>query len=114
MTVTPDPFAVAERILQALDTLGVRGTIGGSIASSLAGEPRSTIDIDIVAALGSEHAEPLAAALAPAFYVDAAAITRAIAARGTVNLIEHATQIKVDIFVASSSLSARGIKGRRT
>jgi hypothetical protein len=34
----------------ALDALGIVHTIGGSIASSIAGEPRSTIDIDIVAA----------------------------------------------------------------
>jgi hypothetical protein len=35
----------------ALDALGIVHTIGDSIASSIAGEPRSTIDIDIVAAV---------------------------------------------------------------
>ncbi|MBA3949862.1 MAG: hypothetical protein H0X44_07955, partial [Acidobacteria bacterium] len=47
---------------RALDNLGVVHTIGGSIASSFAGEPRSTIDIDIVAAIEEHHVEALAAA----------------------------------------------------
>jgi hypothetical protein len=43
--MTPDPIAVAAFVLQHLETLGVAATIGGSIPSSFAGEPRSTIDI---------------------------------------------------------------------
>ncbi len=43
-----DPLAVAIRIARAFDAIGARHTIGGSIAASFAGEPRSTIDIDFV------------------------------------------------------------------
>src|SRR5690606_41013193 len=58
-----DPIAVALEAAGALEALGIRYTIGGSIASSIAGEPRSTVDIDIVAALEETHARPLAALL---------------------------------------------------
>jgi hypothetical protein len=44
-------------------------TIGGSIAASFAGEPRSSIDIDIVVALDGSAVPDLVAALASDFYV---------------------------------------------
>lgn len=62
-----DPIAVALRVTAVLDALGVGHTIGGSIASSVAGEPRSTIDIDVVAALEQSHVGPLVEALVDEF-----------------------------------------------
>ena len=103
MTDALDPIGVALLVTQALDRLGVVHTIGGSIASSLAGEPRSTIDIDIVAAVEAEHVVPLVAALEPQFYIDAVAFARAIADRRSVNLIHHDTQVKIDVFVAGGT-----------
>ena len=44
MTVGVDPIEVALFLARALDALGIVHTIGGSIASSIAGEPRSTVD----------------------------------------------------------------------
>jgi hypothetical protein len=51
VTVPIDPIAIALAVARVLDALGVVHTIGGSIASSFAGEPRSTVDIDFIAAL---------------------------------------------------------------
>ena len=59
MTDTIDPIAVARSVTGTLDSLGVVNTIGGSIASSFAGEPRSTIDIDVVAAIEDRHVPSL-------------------------------------------------------
>jgi hypothetical protein len=94
---------VALRVTQALDRLGVLHTIGGSIASSVAGEPRSTLDVDVVAALEPAHIEPLVASLAGEFYIDAEALRRAVTERRSANLIHHQTQIKVDLFVAGGT-----------
>ena len=55
MTVPVDPIAVALLVTRALETLGIVHTIGGSIASSIAGEPRSTLqksDREVVPILG--------------------------------------------------------------
>lgn len=102
MTPTVDAIAVAVRVGEVLDAIGVRHTIGGSIAASFAGEPRSTIDIDFVAALDHAQVAPLVAAL-PDFYVAEEALHRAVESRGTANLIHQDSQIKVDIFVAGGT-----------
>ena len=67
MTEQVDPIAIALRIARALDALGIIHTIGGSIASSIAGEPRSTVDIDVVAALHESHVGRLVDALSNDF-----------------------------------------------
>lgn len=46
-----DPVGLALEIVGILDTLTIPYLIGGSLASSLLGEPRSTADIDLVADL---------------------------------------------------------------
>jgi len=103
VTADLDPIDVALRVTSALDALGVGHTIGGSIASSVAGEPRSTIDIDVVAALNESHIGPLIEALADEFYLDETALTRAVTEHSSANLIHHATSIKIDIFVAGGT-----------
>lgn len=112
--MTVDPIAVAVRVAQALDSLGIPHTIGGSIASSLAGEPRSTADIDFVAAMTERHVPGLVASLAAEFYVDEDALRRAVRERGTTNLIHQPTQLKIDLFVAGGTpLDAEQIARRQ-
>jgi hypothetical protein len=86
-----DHLDVALRVTGVLDDLGIAHTIGGSIASSIAGEPRSTIDIDIVAALDEPHVDRFVAALGDEFYVDEVTLRRAITDRATANLIHQDT-----------------------
>lgn len=113
MTAGIDPIETALLVVRELDALGVLHTIGGSIASSFAGEPRSTIDIDIVAALEERHVEALVAALSAEFYVDAESLRRAIRTRSSSNLIHQATQLKVDLFIAGGTpLDARQLARR--
>ena len=42
---------VARHVADVLEALAIRYTVGGSVASSLSGEPRTTLDIDIVVAM---------------------------------------------------------------
>ena len=112
---TIDPIEVALVVVGHLEALGVPHTVGGSLAASFAGEPRSTVDIDIVVGLEARHVDALVSRLSPAFYVDADAIRRAIRTRTTANVIHHATQLKVDLFVAGGTpLDARQIARRLT
>ena len=103
MTAGLDPIDVALRVTGVLDALGVAHTIGGSIASSIAGEPRSTIDIDVIAALEERHIRQLIEALEDEFYLDETALTRAVRERSTANLIHHDTSTKIDLFVAGGT-----------
>lgn len=95
-----DPLAVASLVARALEDLGVPYFVGGSLASTLHGEPRFTRDADLVAELELRHAEPLARALTGAFYVDEESIRLAIVRRGSFNAIYLATAFKVDVFVS--------------
>ena len=113
MTAAIDPIETALLVVRQLDALRIPNTIGGSIASSFAGEPRSTVDIDIVVALEERHVAPLVAELSPDFYVDPDALRRAIRTRSSSSLIHQATQVKVDLFVAGGTpLDARQLARR--
>jgi len=101
--VPVDPIETALVVSRCLDALGIPHTVGGSIASSFAGEPRSTVDIDMVAAVEERHVDALVSALSAEFYVDADALRRAVRTRSSTNLIHQATQLKVDLFVAGGT-----------
>jgi hypothetical protein len=53
----PEPIAVASLVANLLNGLGVPYVIGGSFASSVHGEPRSTNDVDMVADLRLDGAD---------------------------------------------------------
>jgi hypothetical protein len=48
-------------VMRALERMGVRHYLTGSLASSLHGEPRATNDADLVAQLNLGHLGPLQA-----------------------------------------------------
>lgn len=56
----PDPLLVVAAVASALDAISVRYVVGGSVASMLYGIPRATQDVDLVAEMKAEHAEPFA------------------------------------------------------
>lgn len=103
MTAIPEPIAVALLVADALEALGLRYTVGGSLASSMSGEPRSTLDVDMVVAIQEADIGPLVAAFGPAFYVSEEGLRRAVRDRSTANLIHHETSVKVDLFVMGST-----------
>ena len=91
-------------VIAALERAGAPYSIGGSLASSFAGEPRASLDADVVVALSSEQVSAFVNALGSNFYADEAALPRAVASGGSTNLIHHATGIRVDLFIAASAL----------
>ncbi len=96
----PDPLTVALAVAAIFERLGIRYVAGGSLASSLHGEPRSTVDIDLVADLRPAHVAPLLAALLPEHYVSEEAVQEAVRTGGSFNAIHLPTAVKVDVFVA--------------
>ena len=71
-----DAVAVAQTLAQTFEKLGIVYWIGGSMASSIHGLPRSTQDIDFVVELSEEQADDLVAALENEFYIDSRAVRR--------------------------------------
>jgi hypothetical protein len=65
-------------IVEAFEQLGVNYHIGGSVASSIHGIIRATIDADLVAELRLEHVRPLVKLLEMDYYIDEDAVRDAV------------------------------------
>jgi len=96
---SPDPVNLALIIARILERLGVRYCIGGSVASSVYGEVRTTFDVDVVADLGPDDVEALVAAVESEFHVVVETVDRAIRDRSSFNLIHEEMLVKADVFV---------------
>jgi hypothetical protein len=90
---------VALAVAQALERIGVDYALGGSVATSLQGEPRSTNDIDFAVRLTALDVEPLIKALGPDFEVDDEALLEAIGKRRSANIFHLPSMTKVDLFI---------------
>ncbi|HEX8683594.1 MAG TPA: hypothetical protein VF707_14835 [Ardenticatenaceae bacterium] len=95
----PDLVAALTPVVEALEQLRVPYLIGGSVASSVYGIARATLDVDIVAHLAPRHVQPLVERLRDTYYISEEAIHEAIARRFSFNLIHLQTMIKVDLFI---------------
>ena len=94
-----DAVTAVTPVVAEFERLGVRYYVGGSLAASVYGLSRTTLDIDLVADLTRDHAAPLTAVLQPAYYVNQQTILEAIARKSCFNLICLANSFKVDVFV---------------
>ena len=101
--IDANPWSVVAEVARVLDALGVRYAVGGSLASGVAGEPRSTVDADLVVELAPEHVDLLVAQLSARFYVPVEQLRRAVHDRLSVNLIDTTSALKVDFFVAGGT-----------
>jgi len=108
----PDALVALRPVAQALEKLGVRYYLGGSIVSSVYGTPRTTLDIDLVADLQQQHVEPLVVALRQDYYVDRAMISDAITRKSCFNVIHLHTMFKVDVFAVRDRRYDRVAAGR--
>lgn len=87
-----------------LDLLDVAWLIGGSLASSVHGEPRSTQDVDMVVDLRTRHVKPLWESLRRDYYADAHEMQVAVKEATSFNAVHFASATKVDFFVAGDDL----------
>ena len=110
----PESIAVALRVVRLLERLGVRCAIGGSIASTIHGEIRSTNDADIVAELQLKHLESFIKGLGDDFYSSEDRIREAIVSGGSFNLIALRPMFKVNVFIANGQPFETSQLDRRT
>lgn len=82
----------------AFDDLGVPWVLGGSLASSLLGEPRSTNDVDIAVRVAPAGVEPLVARVDGDYLAPLEALTDAARRHDWFNLLHHRSSFKVDLF----------------
>lgn len=112
--MTVDVLAALTPVARAFKWLGVRYYVGGSMASSVRGLPRTSIDVDVAAELLPQHVEPLVGALAGEFYVSEPRVGEAVEARRWFSAIHLATMMKVDVFVSQQRPFDRSLFDRLT
>lgn len=98
--MSADPIAVVLLLAEVFDRLGVPYLIGGSVASSILGEPRSTEDVDIFTQLDEPGLDKFANAVEKEFYLDREAAAEAIRLRSSFNMIFLDGMLKVDVFLS--------------
>lgn len=100
MSLIPaDALAAMMPVIAEFEKLGIPYYIGGSVASSLCGVPRSTLDVDLVADLRDTQVEHLVNTFRSTYYIDAGMIHDAIHRKSCFNLIHLPTSYKIDVFV---------------
>jgi hypothetical protein len=93
-----DPILVALRIADALDAVGVGYFVGGSVASSIYGEPRTTNDVDFVIDMPLGKVDEFVQLLGSDFEVDVAMLRDAVLHGRSANAFYLPTVLKIDFF----------------
>ena len=98
MNAELDVIGVAGRVAEAIESVGGRYFVGGSLASSVDGEPRPTNDIDFVVDLPLGRVEALTAALGADFEVDQGMLREALLRGSCANAFYLPIVLKIDLF----------------
>lgn len=93
--------------------LGIPYLIGGSIASSIHGFPRTTHDVDFVADVKDQHVPALVAALETDCYLDDELMYDAIRDRSMFSVLHLSSMHKADVFLVQATPWAAETLARR-
>jgi hypothetical protein len=110
------PGAIREtldHVIAALDRLGIDYALGGSLASSIYGVSRSTIDADLCVEPFPGKESLLVDSFGPDFYVSRDAVVAAVRDRSSFNIIDTTAGFKVDVFVRKDRPFDRSVLARR-
>lgn len=94
---------IALAVGEAVEAAGGSYFVGGSLASALQGEPRSTNDIDMVVQMPLGRIPDLVRALGADFEVDVDMVRDALLHGGCCNIFHLPSVTKVDLFAVGSS-----------
>lgn len=91
-------------VTEILERLGIPYLVTGSMATIYYGEPRFTVDIDIVVDLAAERVPDLCGSFPPdEFYVSEEAARRAVLNRSQFNILHPGSGLKIDLMVSDRS-----------
>lgn len=100
-------------VTRVLEDLGLPYLVTGSMATIYYGEPRFTVDIDIVVDLPSRQVADFCKAFSPdEFYVSEPSARRAVQNRSQFNILHPRSGLKVDVMVSDRSPFDRSRFGR--
>jgi hypothetical protein len=98
-----DPISLAKVVSTMLDDLTIPYYIGGSLASSLLGEPRYSEDLDLIISITPGTIQSLIQALQDRFYISESTVDDALNVNSlSFNFIGLVSSEKIDFFVSQS------------
>ena len=107
------PSELLEYVVAVFERVGIPYLVTGSVAAMAYGEPRLTIDIDIVAGITEDQIPPLVAAFpAEDYYISADMIREAVRHLAQFNIIHPASGLKVDVILRRDTPFDRSRFGR--
>lgn len=100
-------------VVEALEAVGAKYAVTGSIASSVHGEPFASLDVDLIVIASAGEAAKVAASLGPRFYAPADMLSAAAERNEFANVVDNASGLKVDLsFVAGTGYLAEALARR--
>ena len=96
---TPDLLTAMTPITEAFEQLDISYYIEGTVANSIYGMQRGTINIDVVAGLHLDHVCPLLQRLERSYHIDEEAMHDAIQHHTSFNSIHLESMLKVDVLL---------------
>lgn len=101
--------AFFSHVVDVLERLGIPYMVVGGFAAIFYGEPRLTIDVDIVVKMGKEHVKPFVEAFPiPEYYVSEEGILDSLQRSYPFNVIHPSTGAKIDLVPLSEDPFTRG------
>ncbi len=97
--MTDLPITIGLEVIRHFDELSIDYMVVGSVASSLQGIARSTLDMDMLARLSREQALALVERLEDDFYVSSAAVEEAVRRKSMFNVVQFSSGFKIDVYV---------------
>ncbi len=110
---SPDILIALKPLIKIFTQLSIPYYIGGSLASSIYGMPRTTLDADIVADINLNQIKDLKNNLEKEYYIDENMIKNAIKNSSSFNLIHLDTVVKIDVFVYKNNTYQQNAINRR-
>ncbi len=90
-------------VCDGLERLSIRYAVRGSVASSVHGEPFSSLDADLIVLASAGDAARLSAELSPRFYAPEDMLTEGARSCSFVNVVDNRTSLKVDLSLIGSN-----------
>ncbi len=109
-----DPLVEAlTRVTRALEACGIDYAVTGSVATSVHGEPFSSLGVDLVIVADATRAAKLAERLSPEFYAPEDMLTDAAERSAFVKVIDNTSGLKVDFsFIGSDPYLRQALRRR--
>ena len=109
----PSLLGALAPLLKVLAKLDVPYQVGGSVACSVHGVPRSSLDVDVLVSIEPNKVDALVHSIDEEYYVSRSHAHEAVERGTAFNIIHLDTMMKVDIFIAKADRFRRQSLARR-